>query len=87
MLNKLSNEFKFPVASFHHAGETYLVPDLLKRTWGGTPSVALFASNARKKREAYRASEFAPSILAEKNISVIMKARHPPFLFTCAADN
>ena len=30
---KLSNEFKFPVASFHHAGETYLVPDLLKKTW------------------------------------------------------
>lgn len=30
---QLSNEFKFPVASFHHAGETYLVPDLLKKAW------------------------------------------------------
>jgi hypothetical protein len=31
--HQLSNEFKFPIASFHHAGETYLVPDLLKQTW------------------------------------------------------
>jgi len=28
-LHKLSNEFKFPIASIHHAGETDLVPDLL----------------------------------------------------------
>ncbi|KAJ7182418.1 hypothetical protein C8R43DRAFT_1116061 [Mycena crocata] len=27
----LSNEFKFPIASIHHAGETYLVPNLLKK--------------------------------------------------------
>ncbi|KAG6864679.1 hypothetical protein C0991_007921 [Blastosporella zonata] len=74
---RLSNEFKFPVASFHHAGETYLVPDLLKKTWGGVPSIALFASNARKKREAYRSSEFAPKILAEHGIPVIMKSDHP----------
>jgi hypothetical protein len=32
-LGQLTNEFEFPVASFHHAGETYLVPDLLKKTW------------------------------------------------------
>ncbi|KAF8662710.1 hypothetical protein AX16_001152 [Volvariella volvacea WC 439] len=74
---RLSNEFQFPVASFHHAGETYLVPELLKKTWGGAPAVALFASNARKKREAYRASEFAPRILAEHGISVVMKSDHP----------
>ncbi|KAF8958055.1 hypothetical protein BDZ97DRAFT_1950338 [Flammula alnicola] len=74
---RLSNEFKFPVASFHHAGETYLVPDLLKKTWGGAPSIALFASNFRKKREAYRGSEFAPRILAEHGIPVVMKSDHP----------
>jgi hypothetical protein len=66
---QLTNEFEFPVASFHHAGETYLVPELLKQTWvslssffgtcsqflsndipfhqGGTPAIALFASNFR----------------------------------------
>ncbi|KAG5635819.1 hypothetical protein H0H81_010006 [Sphagnurus paluster] len=74
---RLSNEFKFPIASLHHSGETYLVPDLLKRTWGGVPSIALFASNARKKREAYRNSEFAPKVLANHGIPVVMKSDHP----------
>ncbi|KAG1834037.1 family 9 carbohydrate esterase, partial [Suillus subalutaceus] len=70
---RLTNEFEFPVASFHHAGETYLVPELLKKTWGGTPTIALFASNFRKKREAYRGSEFAPRVLAEHGMNVVMK--------------
>ncbi|KAJ8522890.1 hypothetical protein ONZ45_g603 [Pleurotus djamor] len=77
MIVRLSNEFKFPIASFHHAGETYLVPDTLKKTWGGTPSIALFAANARKKREAYRNSEFAPKILADSGVPVVMKSDHP----------
>ncbi|KAG1759992.1 hypothetical protein EDD22DRAFT_980832 [Suillus occidentalis] len=74
---RLTNEFEFPVASFHHAGETYLVPDLLKKMWGGTPAIALFASNFRCKREAYRGSEFAPRVLAEHGIDVVMKSDHP----------
>ncbi|KAF9220135.1 hypothetical protein BS17DRAFT_787951 [Gyrodon lividus] len=74
---RLTNEFKFPVASFHHAGETYLVPDLLKKTWGGVPSIALFAANFRKKREAYRGSEFAPRVLTSHGIPVVMKSDHP----------
>ncbi|GLB34476.1 putative carbohydrate esterase family 9 protein [Lyophyllum shimeji] len=74
---RLSNEFNFPIASLHHAGETYLVPDLLKKAWGGVPSIALFASNARKKREAYRNSEFAPKVLADEGIPVVMKSDHP----------
>lgn len=74
---RLSNEFKFPIASLHHAGETYLVPDLLKKAWGGVPSIALFASNARKKREAYRNSEFAAKVLADEGIPVVMKSDHP----------
>ncbi|KAF8206096.1 hypothetical protein K438DRAFT_1817821 [Mycena galopus ATCC 62051] len=76
-LIRLSNEFKFPIASIHHAGETYLVPDLLKRAWGNLPAIALFASNARKKREAYRASEFGPRIIADNRLPVIMKSDHP----------
>ncbi|KAJ6455316.1 hypothetical protein C8R47DRAFT_1328912 [Mycena vitilis] len=72
-LIRLSNEFKFPIASIHHAGETYLVPNLLKKAWGGVPAIALFASNFRKKREAYRGSEFAPRILADNGLPVIMK--------------
>lgn len=77
MIVRLTNEFRFPVASFHHAGETYLVPELLEKTWGGAPSIALFAANFRKKREAYRGSEFAPRILTSHGLSVVLKSDHP----------
>ena len=46
-LVRLTNEFKFPIAAFHHAHSSYLVPDLLKKTYGGAPALALFATNAR----------------------------------------
>ncbi|KIY48772.1 hypothetical protein FISHEDRAFT_65620 [Fistulina hepatica ATCC 64428] len=74
---RLTNEFKFSIAAFHHAHETYLVPDLLKKAYGTTPAVALFATNARYKREAYRGSEFAPRVLDDNGISVVMKSDHP----------
>ncbi|KAL1686090.1 hypothetical protein GGG16DRAFT_118255 [Schizophyllum commune] len=74
---RLTNEFKFPLASFHHAHETYLVPDVLKRTYGGTPASAVFATFARYKREAYRHSEFAPKILHDNGLKVVMKTDHP----------
>ncbi|CAA7260052.1 unnamed protein product [Cyclocybe aegerita] len=74
---RLSNEFQFPIASFHHAAEAWLVPDVLKRMWGGAPSIALFATNHRYKRESYRGSEFAPRVLADEGIPVIMKSDHP----------
>ncbi|PPQ79032.1 hypothetical protein CVT25_002341 [Psilocybe cyanescens] len=67
---RLTNEFKFSIAAFHHAHETYLVPDLLKKAYGHPPAIALFATNARYKREAYRGSEFAPRILAEHGLKV-----------------
>ncbi|KAH8116655.1 composite domain of metallo-dependent hydrolase [Phellopilus nigrolimitatus] len=74
---RLTNEFKFPIAAFHHAHETYLVPDLLKKAYGNTPAAAIFATNARYKREAYRGSEFAPKVLAQNGIQVVMKSDHP----------
>ncbi|KAF9017784.1 hypothetical protein BDZ89DRAFT_1165551 [Hymenopellis radicata] len=74
---RLTNEFKFSIAAFHHAHETYLVPDLLKKAYGGPPAAAIFATNARYKREAYRGSEFAPKILADNGIKVVMKSDHP----------
>ncbi|KZT28937.1 carbohydrate esterase family 9 protein [Neolentinus lepideus HHB14362 ss-1] len=74
---RLSNEFEFPIAAFHHAHEAYLVPDVLKRAYGHPPAVAIFATNARYKREAYRGSEFAPRILAENGLQVVMKSDHP----------
>ncbi|KAF5371159.1 hypothetical protein D9758_004121 [Tetrapyrgos nigripes] len=74
---RLMNEFKFSVAAFHHATETYLVPDLLKKSYGHLPAVALFATNGRVKREAYRQSEFAPKVLAADGFDVVMKTDHP----------
>ncbi|KAF8274395.1 carbohydrate esterase family 9 protein [Lactarius quietus] len=76
-LNRLSNEFKFPIAAVHHAHEAYLVPNVLKKAYSSPPAAAIFATHARYKREAYRGSEFAPRILAENGIDVILKSDHP----------
>lgn len=76
-LIRLSNEFKFPIAAVHHAHEAYLVPDLLKRAYGHAPVVAIFATNARYKREAYRGSEFAARILSQNGLEVVVKSDHP----------
>ncbi|KAI0670026.1 carbohydrate esterase family 9 protein [Trametes maxima] len=73
---RLTNEFKFSIAAFHHAHETYLVPDTLKAAYGHPPAIALFATNARYKRESYRGSEFAPKILAQNGLQVVMKSDH-----------
>lgn len=66
---------------FHHAHETYLVPDLLKSAWPGndsaTPAVAIFSTNGRYKREAWRGSDYAGKILSEQGIDVIYKSDHP----------
>ncbi|KAI0832753.1 composite domain of metallo-dependent hydrolase [Trametes gibbosa] len=74
---RLTQEFKFPIASFHHAHEAYLVPEMLKNTYGGIPTMALFADSSRFKREAYRGSRFAPQILADHGFPVAMKSDHP----------
>jgi imidazolonepropionase-like amidohydrolase len=37
----------------------------------------MFATTANYKREAYRGSEFAPRILADQGIDVVMKSDHP----------
>lgn len=42
-----TNEFKFRVYAFHHAHQTFLIPEVLKRAWGGTPAAALFADNSK----------------------------------------
>ncbi|KAG8880724.1 hypothetical protein FRB98_004765 [Tulasnella sp. 332] len=76
-LVRLSNEFKFHISAIHHAHEAYLVMPLLEKFYGGKPAVAMFATNARYKQEAYRHSEFAPQILHEAGFDVIMKSDHP----------
>ncbi|KAJ7698627.1 carbohydrate esterase family 9 protein [Mycena rosella] len=74
---RLTNEFKFSIAAFYHAHEAYLVPDLIKKAYGHPPAVAIFATHARFKREASRGSEFAPRILADNGLDVVMKSDHP----------
>ncbi|KAG7093103.1 hypothetical protein E1B28_009389 [Marasmius oreades] len=74
---RLSNEFNFSIAGFHHAHEAYLVPELLKKAYGHTPVVAMFATNGRYKRESYRGSEYAPKVLSDNGIEVVMKSDHP----------
>ncbi|KAI0371545.1 composite domain of metallo-dependent hydrolase [Pilatotrama ljubarskyi] len=74
---RLTQEFRFPIASIHGAHEAYLTPGVLKKTYGGIPTIALFADNSRYKREAYRGSEFAPRILADNGFPVVMKSDHP----------
>ncbi|KAJ7129499.1 carbohydrate esterase family 9 protein [Mycena epipterygia] len=76
-LVRLTNEFEFPVASLQHASESWLVPDLLNRTWGGSPAVALFATNYGYDYSSYRGSEFAPRVLTDAGIPVVMKSAHP----------
>ncbi|KAF8306725.1 hypothetical protein DL93DRAFT_213956 [Clavulina sp. PMI_390] len=78
----LSNEFKFPIAAFHHAHEAYLVPNVIKQAYGGVPAVAIFAAFARYKKESYRASEFAARILSDNGIPVIMKSDSPQPIHT-----
>ncbi|KAF7334289.1 Carbohydrate esterase family 9 protein [Mycena sanguinolenta] len=77
---RLTNEFKFSIAAFHHAHEAYMVPDLIKKAYGHPPAVAMFATSARYKREAYRGSEFAPRILADNGLDVsdhpVLNSRH-----------
>ncbi|GAC75374.1 hypothetical protein PANT_15c00040 [Moesziomyces antarcticus T-34] len=73
-----SNEFQFPVAAFHHAHESYLVPDLLKQTYGNvTPAIAIFSTNANYKLEAYFGTPFTGAILAAHNVTPIYKSDHP----------
>ncbi|TDZ36047.1 hypothetical protein C8035_v009024 [Colletotrichum spinosum] len=73
-----TNEFKFPVRAFHHAHQTYLVPEILKRTWGGRPPAsALFADNMYYKSESYVASEYAGKILWENGLTPVYVSDNP----------
>lgn len=72
-----SNEYRFKIAAFHHGLDAYRVPEILKRTFGGIPTVATFAGKFGYKKEAYQSSVDGPRILAEAGIPVAMKSDHP----------
>lgn len=72
-----TNEFKFRVTAFHHAHSTYLIPELLKRAYGGTPAAALFADNMFYKVEAYEATEKAGNILWANDVVPVYVSDNP----------
>ncbi|KAJ4291276.1 hypothetical protein N0V88_006278 [Collariella sp. IMI 366227] len=72
-----TNEFKFKVRAFHHAHQTYLVPEILKRAYGGAPASALFADNMWYKTEANTASEYAGKILYDNGLTPIYVSDNP----------
>lgn len=73
-----TNEFEFPVRAFHHAHQTYLVPEILKRNYGGrAPAAALFADNMYYKTESYIGSEQAGLILHQHNITPVYVSDNP----------
>ncbi|KAI1146754.1 amidohydrolase [Nemania diffusa] len=73
-----TNEFKFSVRAFHHAHQTYLIPEILKRAWGNSPPAsALFADNMWYKAEAYIGSEYAGKILYDNGLTPIYVSDNP----------
>ncbi|KAL9110513.1 MAG: hypothetical protein Q9227_004871 [Pyrenula ochraceoflavens] len=72
-----TNEFKFSIRAFHHAHQTYLVPEILKRAYGRPPASALFADNMYYKAEAYTASEQAGKILYENGLTPVYVSDNP----------
>ncbi|EPE09780.1 carbohydrate esterase family 9 protein [Ophiostoma piceae UAMH 11346] len=76
-----TNEFEFPVRAFHHAHQTFLVPEILKRAWGadiyGAPASALFADNMYYKAESAVASEYAGKILWDNDLTPIYVSDNP----------
>jgi hypothetical protein len=73
-----TNEFKFPIRAFHHAHQTYLVPEILKRAWGDSPPAsALFADNMWYKAESYIGSEYAGKTLWENGLTPIYVSDNP----------
>ncbi|KAK4173338.1 hypothetical protein QBC36DRAFT_293504 [Triangularia setosa] len=73
-----TNEFKFKLRAFHHAHQTFLVPEILKRAYGGDPPAsALFADNMYYKAEANVASEFAGKILWDNGLTPIYVSDNP----------
>lgn len=73
-----TNEFKFRVRAFHHAHQTYLVPEILKRAYGGDPPAsAIFATNMWYKAESYVGSEYAGKQLWDEGLTPIYVSDNP----------
>eukprot|EP00457_Paulinella_chromatophora_P001527 gb/GEZN01001529.1/.p1 GENE.gb/GEZN01001529.1/~~gb/GEZN01001529.1/.p1 ORF type:complete len:937 (+),score=146.56 gb/GEZN01001529.1/:29-2839(+) len=74
MMIRLSHEFNFSVAAFHHGLEAYKVADRLAQE---QIAVATFATSWGFKLEAYDASVHAPHALWSAGVNLVLKSDHP----------
>jgi len=74
MILRLSKEFNFKVAAFHHALNAYKIGDEIR---DANITVSTFADLFGYKMEAYDASVHSPKILTEAGVPVAMKSDHP----------
>ncbi|KAL7821477.1 family 9 carbohydrate esterase [Trichoderma aethiopicum] len=72
---RISHEFGYRVAGFHHATEAWQVPNLLKEE-GDNVTVAIFAEFSLYKQEAYSPNLYAGHILDKNGIPVAYKSDH-----------
>ncbi|KAL6871097.1 family 9 carbohydrate esterase [Trichoderma novae-zelandiae] len=72
---RISHEFGYRIAGFHHATEAWQVPNLLKEK-GDNVTVAIFAEFSLYKQEAYSPSLYAGHILDRNGIPVAYKSDH-----------
>lgn len=72
---RISHEFGYRVAGFHHATEAWQVPNLLKEQ-GDNVTVAIFAEFSLYKAEAYHPSLYAGHILDKNGVPVAYKSDH-----------
>ena len=74
MVVRLSHEFDFKIAAFHHALEAWQVSDMLAKE---KIAVATFADHWGYKKEAYGESVHAAQLLSDKGVNVAFKSDHP----------
>jgi len=74
MAIRLSHEFGYKIAAFHHALEAWKIADILKEN---NIAAALFADMYGFKVEGYQGSVHAPTILHESGVRLVLKSDHP----------
>lgn len=74
MVIRLSHEFNFSIAAFHHAHEAWKIADLLKQNNIGA---AIFSELGLYKMEAYQSNTHNPQILADNGVKWAFVSDHP----------
>ena len=70
--DQITNEFKFPIAAFHHAHETYLVPDTLKSAYG---ELTVFSEPSLQQSTNALDSQVTPRPRPSSRLTVVTSVR------------